>query len=250
MSHMQGCLLCGAELEYTENSRELDCAVCGNKARGTATCSRGHYVCDRCHTSNKMELIERVCTLSATTDPVVLATELMMSPSIAMHGPEHHFLVPAVLLATYDNVMGQPEKKAEHLAEARRRAELVPGGFCGTHGNCGAGVGAGIFWSVATGATPLATQTWGQANRLTARSLLRIADHGGPRCCKRDTWHSLLRVKEDIGAEVLATGWSQSATLPVCSHSSRNKHCLLEQCQFHPTSIQRKGLEQAGEAHA
>ena len=234
MTHSQDCLLCGAELEYTEATTEYDCAVCGKRARGTASCVRGHYVCDVCHTSTKTELIERVCASSTSTDPVALATELMGSPSIAMHGPEHHFLVPAVLLAAYDNATGQADKKAAHLAEARRRAELVPGGFCGTHGNCGAGVGTGIFWSVATGATPLATQTWAESNRLTARSLLRIADHGGPRCCKRDTWHALLQAKNDIGEKVTATGWANTSPLPVCSHSSRNKDCLRERCGFHP----------------
>lgn len=168
MSHMQGFLLCGAERGYTENSRELAGAVCGSKARGAATWSRGHCVCDHGHTSNKMELVERVCSLSATTDPMVFAAELRMSPSIAAHGPEHQFLVPGVRLATYDNVMGQPEKKTEHLTESCRRAELIPGGFCGTRGACGAMVGAGLFWSIATGATPLAIRHWAQAGEAQA----------------------------------------------------------------------------------
>jgi hypothetical protein len=30
-----------------------------------------------------------------------------------MHGPEHHFLVPAVLLAAYCNVTGLNEKKSK-----------------------------------------------------------------------------------------------------------------------------------------
>jgi hypothetical protein len=32
-----------------------------------------------------------------------MALNLMKNPQIKMHGPEHHFLVPAVLLAAYYN---------------------------------------------------------------------------------------------------------------------------------------------------
>jgi hypothetical protein len=234
-THTENCLICGAELEYTEDTGERGCVVCGALAPANASCKRGHFVCDACHGSSGLELIQRVSESSTGVDPVALATELMRSPRIAMHGPEHHYLVPAVLLATFDNVLGRSDRKAADLAEARRRAERVPGGFCGSHGNCGAGVGTGIFWSIATGTTPLEKSSWSECNRLTARSLLRIAEHGGPRCCKRDTWHALLQTLEDIGQRVPETGWATLKPTPRCEHSARNKQCLGAACEFHPS---------------
>ena len=197
----------------------------------TAACPSGHYVCDTCHAASGAEVIERLCAASSSTDPVALATELMRSPAVAMHGPEHHFLVPAVLLTAFDNAWGATERKAADLAEARRRAARVPGGFCGTHGNCGAAVGTGIFWSIATGATPLSEVAWGQSNRITAGALLSIANHGGPRCCKRDTYLALALAMTDVERFAPGTPWTASA--PRCEHSERNRQCRGERCPFH-----------------
>jgi hypothetical protein len=35
----------------------------------------------------------------------------MNSEQVPMHGPEHHFIVPAVLLAAYYNIKDDPEEK-------------------------------------------------------------------------------------------------------------------------------------------
>jgi hypothetical protein len=48
-------------------------------------------------------MIEKVCIHSESTKPVQLAISLMNAPTVAMHGPEHHFLVPAVLLTAKNN---------------------------------------------------------------------------------------------------------------------------------------------------
>lgn len=232
-SHDTGCLLCGDELLYDAHQAELPCELCGRHMPSTARCPRGHFVCDACHGVSGRDLIERRCATTDEIDPIALATELMRSPTVSMHGPEHHFLVPAVLLATYDNVHGLAPRRARDVAEARRRADRVPGGFCGTHGNCGAAVGSGIFWSVATGATPLTEASWAQSNVMTARSLLRIAEHGGPRCCKRDTYHALLESLRELERLQPEIRWPQPR-LPVCEHSHRNRQCLGERCVFHP----------------
>jgi hypothetical protein len=116
----------------------------------------------------------------------------MKNPQIKMHGPEHHFLVPAVLFTAYQNQTGEKDGRRSKLEIIRNRAELVKGGFCGTHGTCGAAIGAGIFCSVITDTTPLSTDTWRLSNKITAHCLISIAEHGGPRCCKRDTFISIL----------------------------------------------------------
>ena len=228
--HRSGCLLCGGELRYAATASTRTCALCGAAAVSEVACAAGHYVCDACHGASAMDLIERACAASGARDPFEIAIALMRSPAVKMHGPEHHFLVPAVLLTAYDNATGRPELKAGHLAEARRRAERVPGGYCGSHGTCGAAVGTGIFLSVLTGATPLSTFEWRQCNRLTALCLLRIADAGGPRCCKRDTFLALRTAVEEIAA---ARGVRLPAPEAVrCEFLALNAQCLAEACPF------------------
>jgi hypothetical protein len=86
-----------------------------------------------------------------------MADALLHHDRLAMHGPEHHYLVPAVLIAAWFNMTGVSGKR-HALDKAMKRAGMVPGGSCGTHGACGAGMGTGIFISVITGATPLSTE--------------------------------------------------------------------------------------------
>ncbi len=231
--HDSGCLLCGLELGYRDQATTLECAFCHRQQPTTAACPEGHFVCDTCHQASGVDLIERCCATSLTTDPIALATELMRSPAIAMHGPEHHFLVPAVLLTAYNNRHGREDRRARDVAEARRRAERVRGGFCGTHGNCGAAVGTGIFWSIVTGTTPLSDAGWAQCNTMTAQSLLRIAAHGGPRCCKRDTYHALLAALAELARIDPEQEWTAPQRIQ-CEHASRNRQCLQERCAFYP----------------
>jgi hypothetical protein len=224
-----GCLVCHSELEYQSSATDRICALCHENSSSTAACVQGHFVCDRCHRASANDWIERVCRGTDARDPIELATLLMRSETVKMHGPEHHFLVPAVLLATYRNAQGSSRVTPAELAEVRRRAERVPGGFCGTHGNCGAGVGVGIFYSVATGTTPLSGESWSQSNRVTAQSLLSIARHGGPRCCKRTTYLSLLSAIEQMAELGAASG---PRTRPTCEHSARNRQCIEQACPF------------------
>ena len=86
------------------------------------------------------------------------------------------------------------------------RGKTVPGGACGFWGACGAGISAGMFISIISGSTPLAVEPWGLANRMTSRALEAIGAVGGPRCCKRDSYLSILAaveyVKEHFGVEM------------------------------------------------
>jgi len=231
MTDKVNCLICGAELEYNSRASALTCYFCGQEFQASVKCRQGHYVCDSCHSLSAVEVIAQACSASRETDPIALAADLMRHPSVHMHGPEHHFLVPAVLLAAYYNILGDGAAKAEKIAIARERAENVLGGFCGYYGSCGAGVGTGIFISVLTGATPLSRREWKLANQMTARSLLAIADAGGPRCCKRDTFIAILEaarfLKDNFGVNLPIT------TKIECEFSHLNKECLAAECQFY-----------------
>ena len=232
MEHKSGCLICGAELAYSEVTSALVCYYCGATNNANASCIHGHYVCDQCHGCSANDLIERYCAQTSSTNPVAIALQLMKSPAIKMHGPEHHFMVPAALLAAYGNQVSQAAREtAGQLAQARSRAEAVSGGFCGFQGACGAAIGTGIFVSVVTKATPLSKHEWQLSNRMTAQSLGVIAEHGGPRCCKRGTFWALLTAVEYMRKHFNAKWYIEQPV--VCTFSAMNRECLRQECQFY-----------------
>jgi hypothetical protein len=228
---LRGCLVCGAALDYRTEPVPVACALCGAPGESPVRCLDGHFVCDTCHAAPARDVIERTCAASDATDPVALATMLMRHPSVKLHGPEHHYLVPAALVTALCNARGDAAAKPRLLAEARRRSDGVAGGSCGFQGACGAGVGVGIFVSLATGATPVRREGWGAANRATGRALTVIGEVGGPRCCKRTTWLSLLTgvrvAREALGVKLGGRG-------PACGWSEVNAECLAQGCPFHP----------------
>src|SRR5690606_21226399 len=127
-----------------EDYRDVQCTYCNKKFKANVTCSDGHYVSDGCHSMDAIGLIENYCRETDKTNPMEMAIELMKNSSINMHGPEHHFLVPAVLLTSYYNLLMKKDMKTKKLAVAKMRAKDIKGGFCGFYGNCGAAVGAGM----------------------------------------------------------------------------------------------------------
>jgi hypothetical protein len=136
MEFKSGCLICGKDLEYTNKSEKNKCFVCGTVFESNAHCTDGHFVCDKCHSLSSNDYIEEFCVKTGKTDPLEMALTIMKNDKIKMHGPEHHFLVPAILLSSYYNKIGEPSVKIEKIKTAKKRAEIVPGGFCGFYGNC------------------------------------------------------------------------------------------------------------------
>ena len=136
-------------------------------------------------------------------------------------------MVPAVLLAAYYNKTGNPQEKRAKILKARKRSEKILGGFCGTHGVCGAAVGTGIFMSVIKNANPLSKKEWNQSNMITAKSLHVIAEHGGPRCCKRNTFLAINEAIDFLDIEGLHSNKNIK-----CEFSRFNKECLKEKCPF------------------
>jgi hypothetical protein len=226
-----GCLLCGADIVYLHASERMICALCGDARESTTRCAAGHHACDACHSGSAKDVIERFCVRSTLTDPVEIALGLMRHPALKMHGAEHHFLVPAALLAAWYNARGEPKRKEERIAEARLRSEALAGGFCGIQGACGAGIGTGIFVALATEATPLKGTERGLANRMTAAALELISRTGGARCCKRDSLLALLEAarftREHLGVELEAHG-------PRCEFTDLNAECIEGDCPFYP----------------
>ena len=173
--------------------------------------------------------ITEYCLSTPSRDPILILEKLMDMPFCRMHGPEHHVLVGAALLTAYRNAGGEVELE-EALKELHSRASKVPGAACGFWGACGACISTGQFLSIVTGSGPLAEEPWGKCQKMTANALSRLAEIGGPRCCKRDSYLSVLAAV-DYTAESL--GVHMERTVPVCSRRDLNEQCIGHRCPFH-----------------
>ena len=227
------CLICGAPLEYLERDTQLECALCGKKEQGKTRCTAGHYVCSACHTAG-VDAVFALCLKDSRKDPGAILNTLMDQPFCHMHGPEHQILVGSALLTAYKNAGGKLDLAAA-LAEMRSRGGSVPGGACGFWGACGAGISAGIFVSIATGATPLAGEPFALAHQKTAQAQGAIGRVGGPRCCKRDSYLSLQQAVEFAAAHL---GVQMELAPPVCRYFAQNNQCLGRRCPFSPVNAQ------------
>ena len=166
----------------------------------------------------------------SSTNPVEILERMMSLPMCHMHGPEHHIMVGAALITAYCNVGGEVDiEKA--LSEMVRRGKQVPGGVCGNCGACGAGISTGMFVSIVTNSSPLATKAWGLSNLMTSRALEQIAMNGGPRCCKRDSYLAVLTAI-DFAAEHLGVQMKKPEHI-YCSRSAMNNQCRGSECPFH-----------------
>ena len=129
-AHFTGCLLCGKPLVYHVDARPMRCSICGEEKLSACACEDGHFVCDACHSAGLDVFFIPYLLQSGEKDPLRLLEEVMALPAVHMHGPEHHAIVPCVLLTAYHNCGGGNDLKAD-LAAALKRGKQVPGGACG-----------------------------------------------------------------------------------------------------------------------
>ena len=221
------CIVCEAPLVYLEKDELMECVLCHKKEFSKTRCQNGHYVCNDCHTKG-MDVIISMCLKEPSQNPIEIIRTMMNASFCHMHGPEHHVMVGAALLTAYKNAGGNIELK-DALIEMMHRGKAVPGGACGFWGACGAGISAGMFVSIISGSTPLSTESWGLANKMTSKALDAIGSIGGPRCCKRDSYLSILvaieYVKEHFGIEMDSSDVQ-------CSQYKQNNQCIGNRCPF------------------
>jgi len=234
-SHVAGCLVCGQELAYEEKAQDQTCIYCGQVQSSSMHCPQGHFVCDTCHSANATKMIEIITEKSQGQNPIELAQEIMDSPPFHMHGPEHHVLVPAVLLTTLRNQ--GVEITDGQVKDALHRAKQLPGGICGSWGACGTAIGAGITLSVLRHLTAVKKEGWGETNNDVGEILHRVAAYGGPRCCKRSSYSSLLAAMAVLERDGIAEFPAAAHKNPVCKHFWQNQQCIQEDCPYYPRSI-------------
>jgi len=155
-----------------------------------------------------------------------LLTTIRSHPAVPMHGPEHHGMVPGVILAAYRNSGGDLSR--ETIAAGIDRGSNVPGGACGFWGSCGAAIGAGIAAALILDATPLTPNPRQQAQEFTARILAAIAEITGGRCCQRETWLALTHTAR-LSEEFFGIPMQADTTLH-CDQYRQNRECIRKQC--------------------
>ncbi len=242
--HATGCVVCGKELIYAETSSLQKCVFCGKEQDSSIQCPDGHFVCDDCHRGDALGLIEVAAINSRKTNPIELAREIMAMPSVHLHGPEHHVLVPVVLLAALRNLGAEVSDR--RIQEALLRAGQLPGGICGMWGACGAAVGAGIGLSVLRRLTALKKEGWGETNQEVGEILQKVGAFSGPRCCKRSTYTALLAAMDILERDGVATFAQEAHIPPVCQDFWRNQQCLKEACAYHPRPKGKNSAVKAG----
>ncbi len=233
MKSMENCGVCGQTLTYATDAVTMECDFCGKTEQSPIYCPEGHYVCDTCHAHQALDVLREVLNSTSSDNPVEILEKVMSHPSVPMHGPEHHAIVPAIIVASVKNA-GYPVPEGA-IEKAIERGSKVPGGWCGLYGVCGAAVGAGIAVSVLTGATPLTGKTRTLANEATSLALNRMLDEE-PRCCKRASRRAIeaavefLEKRMDI---ILKQGEK-----PSCRYISRNRECIRDDCEYYDKSLE------------
>jgi hypothetical protein len=171
--------------------------------------------------------MEALLTKSTETNPILLADQVFHLPTMKMHGPEHHSMVPAVIETAYQNLKGT--RDLSKIRETIRRGKDIKGGSCGYHGACGACVGTGIAESVHRGAKPSSKEERGGAMKATGSALLAISEFGGPLCCKRD---SIASIENYMQTSQRFEGAEPAQY--ICSFSKYNNGCLTTDCPYFP----------------
>jgi hypothetical protein len=231
MESKENCGVCGKPLVYGTEEVKRSCAFCGKEFKALIYCPEGHYVCDACHGRAAVDILRDVLKSTDSASPAEILEKVMAHPSVPMHGPEHHAMVPAIIIAAVKNA-GYPVPEGA-VEKAIERGSKVPGGWCGSYGACGAAIGTGIAVSVLTGATPLTGKTRSLANEATAFALGKMVD-GGARCCKRASRNAL-----DAAVEFLKTRLDIKLTRGgkvKCRYVKRNRECIGKDCVYYSKS--------------
>jgi len=230
-----GCLVCGAPLVYLNIPEKRTCAICGKTLEANAICGNGHFVCDLCHIQEPLEVIKQVCLTSSAQDMIRLLQMIRAHKKIPMHGPEHHALVPGIILAAYRNLGGEITEK--ELLTGIQRGNQIPGGSCGFMGICGAAVGVGIAFSLILNSNPLTPKERQIIQRLVSQIIGKISERKAARCCQRECYIALKEAAR-LSFEILPI--SLKADFPlVCEQHTLNRECIRSRCLIYPEDSQQ-----------
>lgn len=226
LKHAAGCMVCGSGVTYLKTEKKIACSYCSQLFAANTLCKNGHYVCDACHAEDALAVIRHICLHTGETDMIRLMKTIRSHPCIPVNGPEHHALVPAIILATYRNLGGK--LSTADIDMGIKRGGTVAGGNCAFLGACGAALGVGIAFSIILEATPLTPKNRKIAQKATTAALGDIAALRAARCCQRDSWLAL-QAAEKLSRQYLPIQLAANEKI-ACAQKEKNKECLGKGC--------------------
>lgn len=180
--------------------------------------------------AEKADLIIQDIIKETSTNPVQIFKKLAKKDYISIHGPEHHILDGACILAAYKNAGGEIDFN-QALEKLKYEGLRMPGAMCGLWGICGAITSIGAVLSIIDGTGPLSTDgSWGKHMAYTSAAVGELGQINGPRCCKRDAMIAFKNAIAYINShyEVNITYEKQA-----CEFSHLNEQCIHERCPFY-----------------
>lgn len=173
------------------------------------------------------------CLNLTSKDPLEIFKSIAKKDYVRIHGPEHHILDGASILTAFYNAGGNIHLE-NALNELMNRGLAMPGAMCGMWGVCGAVTSMGAALSIIENTGPLSNEDWGKHMHFTSKALNRLADVGGPRCCKRDAYLSFIEAIQYLND-------NYDLNIPLnqitCDFNHKNLQCIKERCPFYKKKI-------------
>ncbi len=226
------CPICGAEL--VEKHVVGKCIYCGKKEETDYICPNGHYICEDCRLLGQKEITLKYLSYTKGKDVLKIMTVLLKHPSFNLFGKEHHFVPGPVVLTALKN-QGKLKWDSRTNEALIKRTEFLPYGICGSIGTCGACSSVGATLSMLLKATYMSDRERSIVLDATSECLKKLANAGGPRCCKGSVYTGLV-----VLDEYLKKYLNLDVELPgkiVCEFSKINPECEKERCGFYNGKI-------------
>ncbi|TFG04481.1 MAG: hypothetical protein EU539_10745 [Promethearchaeota archaeon] len=191
-----------------------------------------------------MEFMPKVLPIilqETSKDPVVIFESVIQklknawtaSDQLPFHGPWHHGIVPAVLIAALKN--NDYDFIDQDVKEAFTRGLKIPAGGCGFCGTCGGGCGVGIAISISQKATPFHDKQRSLGFEASLKAQERIGKLGGPRCCRLSAYVAIEQAIKFL--KKFDYQLPEQKMIGRCNVYELNEQCHLERCPYYPKNL-------------
>lgn len=178
----------------------------------------------------KYNIIKEMVKEETSKNPITILKKLMHKDFINIHGPEHHFLDGAAFLVACKNAEGKIDID-DCLDELAKRTMNMPGAMCGLWGVCGSSCSLGASLAIMNKTSPLSDNDYYRDNmEYTSSVINKMSKIGGPRCCKRNAFLSII-----AAAEFVKNKYNIDLEINEvkCEFSPLNVQCIKERCPFY-----------------
>jgi hypothetical protein len=225
-------LICGGSLEYLEIGKEFTCIRCGMKENGYVNCANGHYICDNCHGKDAFDIILNKSLSSKSTNPLIIAEEILEISNIPMLGCEHALITAGAFLGAIKN-HGKIDISDKQIEEAfNRTKKQAIAAYCGLTGICGIAPAIGSCFSIILGAACPKDKETSTTMHVVSKVIEAIANEAGPCCCK-NFMRKTLTLSCELAKEHLDIDLPHNLDI-CCNDSERHPHgCRKTKCSYY-----------------